>query len=150
IEEEEFRRQLERFYAGLDRPRLMEQIDFAGLAQQLNRPGGYKAAIARLRDDAAAPGWVWRRRFALLRHLGVRLDVLVLLGREQIPPHGHYRVVSGFYVLDGEVAVRHYDRVREEGGQVLIRPALDTVLRPGDYTTNSEYEQNIHWLCGIR
>jgi hypothetical protein len=149
LSDEEFRHQLDRFYAGLDRSRLMDQIDFARLAERLTRPGGYKAAIVRWRGEGAAPGPLWSRRFALLHHLGVRLDVLILRGGEQVPPHGHYRVVSGFYVLDGEVAVRHYDRVREEGGRLLVRPALDVVLGPGGYTTNSEYLHNIHWLCGI-
>jgi hypothetical protein len=154
ITEEQFRLRLDGFYAGLDRGPLMEQIDFAGKAERLDPPGGYKSRITRLREDAAdargkAPGFFWHRRFALLHHLGVRLDVLILRAGEQIPPHGHYRVVSGFYVLDGEVAVRHYDRVREEGARLLVRQTLDAVLGPGGYTTNSEYHQNIHWLCGL-
>lgn len=153
ITDEEFRRRLDDFYAGLDRERLLQDIDFARLAEGLDRPGGYKAGITRLREgaggDRKAPALFWGRRFALLHHLGVRLDVLILRRGQQIPPHGHYRIVSGFYVLEGEVAVRHYDRVREEGGNLLVRQALSTVLTAGGYTTNSEYHHNIHWLCGL-
>ncbi|HJT78958.1 MAG TPA: hypothetical protein VJ739_17305 [Gemmataceae bacterium] len=154
IGEEEFRRQLDDFYGGLERDGLMEEIEFERRVKELDRPGGYKSRITRLREDAAgdgrnAPGPFWGRRFALLHHLGVRLDVLALPRGEQIPPHGHYRVVSGFYVLGGEVAVRHYDRVREEGQVLLVRQALDAVLAPGGYTTNSEYHHNIHWLYGL-
>lgn len=152
--DEDFRRRLDDYYAGLDRGRLLADLDFAGLAARLDRPGGYKVAVCRLREDAAgegrpAPGPLWGRRFALLHHLGIRLDVLLLRAGDQVPPHGHHRVVSGFYVLDGEVAVRHYDRVREDGGRLLVRLALDTVLGPGGYTTNSEHFHNIHWLCGL-
>ena len=153
VSDEEFRDELDRFYAQLDRPALMESLGFGALAERLNRPGGYKVEILGLRDDTsgqtARKRGPWARRFALLRHLGVRSDVLILRNGEQIPPHGHYRVVSGFYLLDGEVAVRHYDRVREVGDRVQVRKALDTVLRAGGYTTNSEYRHNIHWLYGL-
>jgi hypothetical protein len=154
ISDEDFRRRLDGFYAGIDRARLLDDLEFAAKVERLDRPGGYKVGIARLREDVAgegrpAPGLVWGRRFALLHHLGIRLDVLTLCGGVQIPPHGHHRVVSGFYVLDGEVGVRHYDRVREEGGRLLVRQALDTVLGPGGHTTNSEHHHNIHWLCGL-
>ena len=57
--------------------------------------------------------------------------------------------MSGFYLLDGEVACRHYDRVREEHNCLLVRCALDTIHQPGGYSTNSEYHHNIHWLQGI-
>ena len=96
---------------------------------------------------AATP--LWRRRFAFLRQVGVRLDVLVLREGAQIPPHGHYGVVSGFCVLEGEVAFRHYDRVKESGESVYIRKCIDMIARPGEFATNSEYYQNIHWLCGV-
>jgi hypothetical protein len=156
ISDDQLRHYLDDYFAGLDRHALMEDIDFAAQAQRLNRPGGYKADVVSLREDRA-PGRPWRRwtmwgrRFGLLRRLGIRADLLILRQGEQIPPHGHYRVVSGFYVLEGEVAVRHYDRVREESNvaqRVLVRKVLDTILGPGGYTTNSEYHHNVHWLFG--
>jgi hypothetical protein len=154
ISDEEFRQQLDDYYAELDRPALMRSIGFDTVAEQLNQPRGYKVDILGLCEDASGdPGrrkWdMWARRFGLLRQLGVRADVLILRKGEQVPPHGHYRVVSGFCVLAGEVAVRHYDRVREVGDRVLVRKVLDTVMEAGGFTTNSEYWQNIHWLYGL-
>jgi hypothetical protein len=74
---------------------------------------------------------------------------MILRQDETIPPHGHYRVVSGFYVLDGEVAVRHYNRLEEVGDKVRIRKTIDATLGPCGYTTNSEFHDNIHWLQGL-
>jgi hypothetical protein len=154
ISDDEFRQHLEQYYATLDRDALRKDIDFPAKASRLNQPGGYKVGVVGLREDAERPGprrpWhLWARRFALLQHLGVRSDVLILREGEQIPPHGHSRVVSGFYVLEGEVAVRHFDRVRDLGDKVLVRKVFDAVVQPGGYTTNSEHHNNIHWLAGM-
>src|SRR5262249_48164150 len=126
-------------------------FDFPTKADHLNGPNGIKMEILNLRVDASASAYrnvlqIWARRFALLQHLGIRSDVLILRKGEQIPPHGHYRVVSGFYLLEGEVGIRHYDRVRELGQSCLVRKVLDNVLTPGGFTTNSEFYHNIHWV----
>jgi hypothetical protein len=154
ITDEQFRVHLDGSYAGQEPGPLAEEVDFDRRVNELDRPGGYKSRITRLREEAAgggrtAPCAFWDRRFALLHHLGVRLDVLTLRRGHSVPPHGHHRVVSGFYVLAGEVAIRHYDRVREDGQVLLVRQVLDTVLGPGGYTTNSEHHHNIHWLYGL-
>src|SRR6516164_1584367 len=154
ISDEQFRLELDEFFAHLDRPAIMSALDFESKARQLNQPDGYKVNILALRQNFPAGKLpqrmsIWRRRFALLHHLGIRSDILILRKGEPIPPHGHYRVLSGFYVLQGEVAIRHYYRVREEGEAVLVRKVLDTTLGPGGYTTNSEFRNNIHWLFGL-
>src|SRR5207247_725562 len=57
--------------------------------------------------------------------------------------------VSGFYVLGGRVAIRHFDRVQEQGPLVWVRKVLDAELDPGEFATNSEFYHNIHWLYGL-
>lgn len=152
--DEDFRRDLDAFYRETDRRDLAEQLRFAELRLKLDRPDAYKIGITRLAAEAGADRFLsrfdmWRRRFGLLQHLDVRCDVLVLRQEQQVPPHGHSRVVSGFYLLEGRVACRHYDRIREEEDCVVVRQVLDLVHEPGGYTTNSESHHNIHWLKGI-
>ena len=152
--DEEFRRKLDEFYAGLDLDRVKQDLDYNANCKRLSNPGGYKVGVVRLHADAPAGSWrqrysPWGRRFYLLKHLGVDADVIIVRQDETIPPHGHYRVVSGFYVLEGEVAVRHYDRLEEIGDKVRIRKTIDTTLGPRGYTTNSEFHDNIHWLQGL-
>lgn len=151
IPEDKFRQDLDIFYAQMDAAACARDIDLTGKAARLTRPGGYKTDILAIGVDPASPGRfdLWARRFRLLRNLGIRSDVLIVRGGEQIPPHGHTRVVSGFYVMEGEVAIRHYDRVEEFPEHVLLRKVIDTKLQPGGYTTNSEFHHNIHWLLGI-
>ena len=150
--DDEFRQCLERFYQSLDPESIKTDIDFASKAARLDRPGGYKTDIMSVGGKSSArPGRfdLWGRRFGLLRHLGIRSDVLILRAGERIPPHGHRRVVSGFYVLEGRVAIRHYNRVGQAPDGLLVRKALDTVLGPAGFTTNSEGHHDIHWLQGI-
>ncbi|HEY4319736.1 MAG TPA: hypothetical protein VGM77_01055 [Gemmatimonadales bacterium] len=154
IGEEAFREYLDGFYAGLDPVACSTTVDLPAKRVHLDRPGGYKVDVASLHGDvsAAEPKGrfdFWARRFGLLRYLGIRSDVLILRAGDQVPPHGHSQVVSGFYLLEGEVAVRHYDRVEEFADHVMLRKAIDTVMGPGGYTTNSEYCRNVHWLLGI-
>lgn len=149
-----FRQDLEEFYSLLDRQKFQADIDYEAKAARLRIPGGYKADILGLtcdRSGALRPSrWdLWARRFGLLHHLGIRSDILILRQGEQVPPHGHYGVVSGFYVLEGEVAIRHFDRMKEAEAGVLVRKVLDLTLTPGGSTTNSEYHHNIHWVYGL-
>src|SRR5262249_702638 len=102
ISDEENRQDLERYYQGLHRPPLMKAIDFDAKSKWLDRPGGYKVAVLAWDGDDDLPTWrrrfsIWGRRFSLLARLKIRLDVLILRQGEQVPPHGHYGVVSGFY-----------------------------------------------------
>jgi len=154
ISDEDFRRDLDRFYSQLDAAACKQDIDFSRKVEMLSRNGGYKTDVLGLRGDssgATAPAWfdLWGRRFRLFRHLGVRSDVLAVRAGGQVPPHGHSQVVSGFFVLEGEVGIRHYDRVQEFADHVMLRKVVDMTIGPGGYTTNSEYHHNIHWLLGV-
>ncbi|HEY3934602.1 MAG TPA: hypothetical protein VGL65_08280 [Gemmatimonadales bacterium] len=152
LDEEAFRRELDAFYAQLDPEECAATVNLAAKATALERPGGYKADVLTLAGHAPVPPGrldFWARRFGLARQLSIRADVIIVRAGDQIPPHGHSQVVSGFYVLTGRVAVRHYDRVEERDDHVLLRKSIDTEMGPGGYTTNSEYHQNIHWLLGI-
>jgi hypothetical protein len=152
--DEAFRVQLDGFYRQIDPAAIKLDIDLSSKVARLDRPGGYKTDISAIGPQApgAAKGSrfdLWRRRFGLLRHIGIRSDVIILRRDERIPPHGHHRVVSGFYVLEGQVAIRHYDRVGQMDNALLVRKVLDTTLEPAGFTTNSETFHNIHWLQGL-
>lgn len=150
---ERFREQLDHFYANADRAQLLDEIEFEHKKQKLAAPGAYKVNINHLRGDPV-PGTIshrfslWVRRFGLLRRIGIRSDVIILRAGEQVPPHAHERVISGFYVAEGYVHLRHYHRDRTEGERVYLRKAIDKLCGPGGFGTNSDEFQNVHWLAG--
>jgi hypothetical protein len=149
-----FRERLDHFFATADQNQLLDNIELEDRKRQLQVPGGYKINIHYLRGDAR-PGTLknrfslWSRRFGLLRLLGIRSDIIILRAGEQIPPHGHARVISGFYVAEGQIRLRHYHRDRTEGETVCLRKAIDAVCASGGYGTNSDIYQSVHWLAGL-
>jgi len=43
--------------------------------------------------------------------------------------------------------VRHYERLRDEPGHLVLRPSIDRLSVPGDSTTISDDRDNVHWLA---
>ena len=66
--------------------------------------------------------------------------------RNVITPHGHRHMVSAHLVVDGRLRVRNYDRVRDDGDAMVIRPTRDYVAHVGMISTMSSERDNIHWF----
>lgn len=63
-----------------------------------------------------------------------------------IIPHGHRNMVSCHYVLQGELRLRHYDKIEEDGSHMVIEPTVDDLARVGSHSSISDERNNIHWL----
>ena len=63
-----------------------------------------------------------------------------------IIPHGHSNMVSAHLVLRGEMHLRHYDKIRIEGQNMIIHPTIDTTIKVGASSTISEQQDNVHWF----
>lgn len=63
-----------------------------------------------------------------------------------ITPHGHRHMVSAHMVVKGRFRVRNFDRVRDEGQAMVIRPTRDYIARVGEVSTMCSERDNIHWF----
>ena len=54
-----------------------------------------------------------------------------------IVPHGHDNMCTGFIVLRGDFAGKHYDRVEDNEDHYLIKPTIDRTFKPGECSTIS-------------
>lgn len=63
-----------------------------------------------------------------------------------IIPHGHRNMVSCHYVLRGELRLRHYDKIEEDGAHMVIEPTIDQRALVGSHSSISDEKNNIHWL----
>lgn len=63
-----------------------------------------------------------------------------------IIPHGHHNMVSCHYVLQGELWLRHYDKLEEDGTHMVIEPTIDQRAPVGSHSSISDEKNNIHWL----
>lgn len=75
--------------------------------------------------------------------------IFALAKGRAIVPHAHHRMASVHVVLAGRFRVRHYERVSEEPGTVLLRPTVDRVAGPGDRSSVSDTRDNVHWLVAL-
>jgi hypothetical protein len=63
-----------------------------------------------------------------------------------IIPHGHTNMVSCHRILNGEVLLKQYDRVRDEGNYMFIKQTLEETGKPGSFSSISDQKGNVHWL----
>ncbi len=81
----------------------------------------------------------------LLTEEGSDMKVFFFKKERSDPPHCHFNLVAAHIVLEGKFRVRHYDRVREQDGGVVLRPTRDRIVGPGDVTSISDDRDNAHW-----
>ena len=53
---------------------------------------------------------------------------------------------SGGWLQRGNFQGKHYDRVEDHADHYLIKPTLDRVFKPGEFSTVSDHKDNIHWF----
>lgn len=63
-----------------------------------------------------------------------------------IIPHGHSNMASAHLVLQGEMHLRHYEKVQSEAKHLIIKPSIDRVAKRGDHSSISDEKDNIHWF----
>jgi quercetin dioxygenase-like cupin family protein len=63
-----------------------------------------------------------------------------------ITPHAHRHMASAHLVVDGRLRVRNYDRVRDDGDAIVIRPTRDAMFSVGAVSTMTSARDNVHWF----
>lgn len=66
-----------------------------------------------------------------------------------ITPHGHRGMQSAHLVVHGAVRARTYDRVGDAEGAMLLRPAADRRLEPGQVSSIGPSRENVHWFVPL-
>jgi hypothetical protein len=76
-------------------------------------------------------------------------QIFALRKGRSVVPHGHNNMATAFLILKGDLRGRHYDRVRDEPGYMLIRPTIDRKFTPGECSTISDFKDNVHWFQAL-
>jgi hypothetical protein len=141
---------LQDYYSKLDPETIKNELNLAKIKNDLAENHGYKHII----NDPKPSGLftklrIRNRRLAIMQKLGMKIDVIILRENDYIPPHGHKRMVSGFFVLEGSIGVRHYKLVTKNYDSMIIKQTVDSIYSNDEFTSNSDSLDNIHWLKGI-
>jgi hypothetical protein len=127
---------IQELFDRVDAAELIAAIDFEKLVQGFELP-----------DHGVNTRWVKFPELAgLPADLAFYSKIFGMKRDRAIIPHGHRNMVSCHYVLQGELRLRHYDKVEEDGTHMVIEPTVDQAAPVGSHSSISDEKNNIHWL----
>jgi hypothetical protein len=136
LEQLAWQKKVEELYAKADLPELLKFIDFQKLKTQVKpKEKGEQALHAMLPKVEGLP-----------TQLVFGHQVFALSKGRSVPPHGHTNMATAFLILQGEFHGRHYDRLEDAADHMIITPTIDRTFGPGEYSTISDFKDNVHWF----
>jgi hypothetical protein len=136
LEQVEWQAKVEELFTHVEVPELLTFIDFQKLKTFVKpKERGEQALRANLPRVEGLP-----------TELVFGHQVFALTKGRSVPPHGHDNMATAFLILQGNFQGRHYDRLEDEPQHMIVRPTIDRRFGPGEYSTVSEFKDNVHWF----
>jgi hypothetical protein len=136
LKDVDFQAKLEELYKNVDLPELVKLVDLDRLARSVKYPD----------HGAASLGVDLSKVEGLPNKVVLGKQIFALRKDRSVVPHGHNNMATGFVVLRGDFVGKHYDRVEDLTSHYLIKPTIDRVFKPGEYSTVSDHKDNVHWF----
>ena len=126
-------------FGQVDLDELLTFIDFEKVKKDFDYPdAGPKQVHVKFPDVEGLPTeYIYQRK------------VFGLKKGRAIMPHAHLNMCSMHLVIEGEFALKHYDRIADEGEHLIVAPTIDRVARVGSNSTISDQRDNIHWFRAL-
>jgi hypothetical protein len=139
LKDTEFQAKLEELYRRVDLPELLKLLDMDRVARTTRLP---ERGAANLGIDLG-------KVEGLPKQLYFGKQIFCMKKGRSVVPHGHSNMCTGFIILRGDFEGKHYDRVEDHTDHYLIKPTLDRVFKPGEFSTVSDHKDNVHWFKAI-
>ena len=136
LKDVDFQAKLEDLYRRVDLAELIKLVDLDRLAQKVKYPA----------LGAANLGVNLSQVEGLPEKLVLGKQIFAMQKGRSVVPHGHNNMATGFIVLRGNFVGKHYERVEDRDDHYLIKPTIDRVFKPGEYSTISDHKDNVHWF----
>jgi hypothetical protein len=136
LKDTEFQTKLEELYKRVDLADLVRLIDLDKLTKDVKLPD----------KGAANLGVDLTKVEGLPARLAFGKQIFMMKKGRSVVPHGHDNMCTGFIILRGNFAGKHYDRVEDHADHYLIRPTIDRAFGPGECSTVSDHKDNVHWF----
>jgi hypothetical protein len=132
----EWQKQIEALYARVDLPDLLRFIDFDKLSANVDLPEhGARSLRPKFAEiDGVPTSLVFGRQ------------VFAMKPGRSVVPHGHNNMATAFLILKGNFQGRHYDRLQDEADHMIIRSTIDRRFGAGEYSSVSDFKDNVHWF----
>ena len=136
LKQVEWQKKVEELYARVDLPDLLRLIDFDKLTAKVDFPDhGARSLRPQFPEIAGVP-----------TKLVFGRQVFAMRKGRSVVPHGHNNMATAFLIVKGGFQGRHYDRLKDEPEHYIIRPTIDRPFKAGEYSSVSDYKDNIHWF----
>ncbi len=137
VKQVEWQKKVEELYSHVDLPELLKMIDFDSMVKKLDGFSG-KGAMSLGVNFPKIEGVPTKTVFGR--------QVFAMKKGRSIVPHGHDSMATAFLVLHGQCRGRHYDRIADEKGFMIIAPTIDKEFGPGGTSSVSDVKDNVHWF----
>jgi hypothetical protein len=136
LDQQAWQKKVEELLVQVDLPDLLSLIDFDRLTAGVKfaERGERSLRPTFPKVEGLPTEWSFGKQIFALRE-----------GRSVVP-HGHNNMATAFLILKGELRGRHYDRLKDEPGYLIVKPTIDRKFVPGECSTVSDYKDNVHWF----
>jgi hypothetical protein len=132
----QWQQQISELYKEIDLCEILKFIDFENLIKGFQHPElGVNTKPVKFPKLAGLPD-----RTAFVKKIfGMKKDRAII-------PHGHSNMASAHLILNGEMHLRHYEKIKQENENLVIKPTIDKIAKIGDSSSISEEMDNVHWF----
>jgi hypothetical protein len=139
LEQVAWQKKVEELLTQVNMPDLLKLIDFDRLTANVNfAERGERSLRLTFPKIEGVP-----------TELSFGKQIFALKKDRSVVPHGHNNMATAFLILKGDLRGRHYDRLKDEPGYMIIKPTIDRKFGPGECSTVSDYKDNVHWFQAI-
>ncbi len=133
----QWQKKVEELYGKVELDEMLKLVDFQKLMEQGG--GRQRGGERSLRVD-------FPKIEGLPTHMGFGRQIFEVQKGSSVVPHGHNNMATAFYILKGEFHGRHFDRVGDETGHMIVKPTIDKTFGPTGTSTISDFKDNVHWF----
>ncbi|MEZ5426172.1 MAG: hypothetical protein R2747_07910 [Pyrinomonadaceae bacterium] len=132
----DWQKQIDRLYSRIELEELLKFIDFEKLTRKFEYPDlGVNTRNVSFPAIEGLP----EKTFYVKKIFGMKKGRAVI-------PHGHSNMTSAHLVIKGEFALKHFEKVRFEDEHLIVKPTIDKLIGPGDFSSISDEKDNVHWF----
>lgn len=133
---DEWRSLIAQLYQRIALQEILEFIKFKNLIQGFRFPDlGVDTKMVKFPKLTGLP----ERTVFIKKIFGMKKDRAII-------PHGHSNMVSAHLILDGEMHLRHYDKIAVDNNHMIIKPTIDKFIKRGESSSISDDKDNVHWF----
>ncbi|WP_026953129.1 cupin domain-containing protein [Algoriphagus mannitolivorans] len=132
----QWQQKIKELYAKIELEEILRFIDFDNLIKGLEYPDlGVTTKTVKFPKLIGLP----EKTVFVKKIFGMKKERAII-------PHGHSNMASAHIILSGEMHLRHYEKIQQEGQHLIIKPTIDRIAKLGDSSSISDEKDNVHWF----